>query len=582
MATIVTRAGKGSPLTNTEVDANFTNLNTAKVEVVGTPTNTQVIQWNSSTSQWVPGTVSGTVTSVAALTLGTTGTDLSSSVATGTTTPVITLNVPTASAVNRGALSSTDWSTFNGKQASLVSGTNIKTVNGTSLLGSGDVGTISVSYGGTGATSLTSGYLVKGNGTSAASASIIYDSGSNIGINATLPGATGFTSFLALGNNNAGIGNLAANIIGVATNNTERMRIDASGNVGIGTSSPGAKLDIAGTLLTSSTIATADGIGLKWGGLSGTVFLLGNSSANYLSAWTNSAERLRIDTSGNVGIGTTSPGGKLDVSGTNGNVQINAAGDQIAYTYNGYNYITASGAAATLQMQATGAGGTLTFATNGSERARINSAGNFLVGSTAADYGSNFNFRKDQNAATTLLVLNNSTGVSVTSRIAQITGTGFSYVNNSLNDNSGSPYYSYDFGSAVTYAAWTFGGSERFRISSTGAITSSNLADAVGYKGLPQNSQTASYTLALADIGKHISITTGGVVIPANGSVAFPVGATIVIFNNSGSTQALTITTDTLRQAGTTNTGARTIAVYGLVTCVKVASTTWVVTGNVT
>ena len=63
----------------------------------------------------------GTVTSVAALTLGTTGTDLSSTVANGTTTPVITLQVPTASATNRGALSSTDWSTFNGKQAALVS-----------------------------------------------------------------------------------------------------------------------------------------------------------------------------------------------------------------------------------------------------------------------------------------------------------------------------------------------------------------------------------------------------------------------------------------------------------------------------
>ena len=62
----------------------------------------------------------GTVTSVAALTLGTTGTDLSSTVATGTTTPVITLQVPTASATNRGALSSTDWSTFNGKAPSVT------------------------------------------------------------------------------------------------------------------------------------------------------------------------------------------------------------------------------------------------------------------------------------------------------------------------------------------------------------------------------------------------------------------------------------------------------------------------------
>ena len=63
---------------------------------------------------------SGTVTSVAALTLGTTGTDLSSTVANGTTTPVITLNVPTASATNRGVLSSTDWTTFNNKGSGTV------------------------------------------------------------------------------------------------------------------------------------------------------------------------------------------------------------------------------------------------------------------------------------------------------------------------------------------------------------------------------------------------------------------------------------------------------------------------------
>lgn len=59
----------------------------------------------------------GSVTSVAALTIGTTGTDITSSVANPTTTPVITLNVPTASSTKRGALSSADWSTFNGKVA---------------------------------------------------------------------------------------------------------------------------------------------------------------------------------------------------------------------------------------------------------------------------------------------------------------------------------------------------------------------------------------------------------------------------------------------------------------------------------
>jgi len=112
-------------------------------------------------------------------------------------------------------------------------------------------------------------------------------------------------------------------------------------------------------------------------------------------------------------------------------------------------------------------------------------------------------------------------------------------------------------------------------ITATGTIA----ADTIGYRGLPQNSQTGAYTLALSDAGKHISITTGGVVIPANGSVAFPVGSTMVIFNNSGSNQTISITTDTLRQAGTANTGSRTLAQYGLVTCVKVASTTWVISG---
>ena len=111
----------------------------------------------------------GTVTSVAALTLGTTGTDLSSTVANGTTTPVITLNVPTASAANRGALSAADWSTFNGKQAALVSGTNIKTVGGVSLLGSGDVGIIGATYGGTGQSSYVVGDILYASTTTALS-----------------------------------------------------------------------------------------------------------------------------------------------------------------------------------------------------------------------------------------------------------------------------------------------------------------------------------------------------------------------------------------------------------------------------
>lgn len=107
-------------------------------------------------------------------------------------------------------------------------------------------------------------------------------------------------------------------------------------------------------------------------------------------------------------------------------------------------------------------------------------------------------------------------------------------------------------------------------------------ADSIGFRGLPQLTKTASYTLALTDAGKQISITTGGVIIPANGSVAFPIGTLVAIYNDSGSTQTLSITTDTLRWAGTSSTGSRTIAAYGWATVVKVKSTEWTASGNLT
>ena len=91
----------------------------------------------------------GTVTSV-------TGT--APVVSSGGTTPAISMAAATTS-VN-GYLTSTDWTTFNNKQAALVSGTNLKTVNGTTLLGSGDLGTITYAYGGTGLTSYTAGDII--------------------------------------------------------------------------------------------------------------------------------------------------------------------------------------------------------------------------------------------------------------------------------------------------------------------------------------------------------------------------------------------------------------------------------------
>jgi hypothetical protein len=110
----------GSPITTS---GTLTITNTAPDQTValtaGTGISTSGTYPNFTITNTSPSS-GGTVTSVAALTLGTTGTDLSSTVANGTTTPVITLQVPTASATNRGALSAADWTTFNGKAASFT------------------------------------------------------------------------------------------------------------------------------------------------------------------------------------------------------------------------------------------------------------------------------------------------------------------------------------------------------------------------------------------------------------------------------------------------------------------------------
>jgi hypothetical protein len=86
---------------------------------------------------------------------------------------------------------------------------------------------------------------------------------------------------------------------------------------------------------------------------------------------------------------------------------------------------------------------------------------------------------------------------------------------------------------------------------------------------IPQNSQTTGYTLLATDNGKHIAITTGGVTVPVN---VFQVGENVVIYNNSATAQTITQGSNTtLRYAGTTNTGNRTLGAYGVCTVLCVA-----------
>jgi hypothetical protein len=122
--------------TGTDLSSSVANSTTTPVITLNVPTASATNRGALSSADWSVFNAkgNGTVTSVSALTLGATGTDITSTVATGTTTPVITLNIPTASASNRGALSSTDWSTFNSKIGGSGTATQLAFFSGTSTL----------------------------------------------------------------------------------------------------------------------------------------------------------------------------------------------------------------------------------------------------------------------------------------------------------------------------------------------------------------------------------------------------------------------------------------------------------------
>ena len=104
----------------------------------------------------------------------------------------------------------------------------------------------------------------------------------------------------------------------------------------------------------------------------------------------------------------------------------------------------------------------------------------------------------------------------------------------------------------------------------------------IGWRDCPQNSQVASYQLVLADRGKQVLMngTSLTLTIPANGTVAFPIGTTIMVVNTNTTSLSIAITTDTLTLANSTTTGTRTLARNGLATLTKVGATNWLASGT--
>lgn len=256
----------------------------------------------------------GTVTSIAT----------SGPITGGTITGSGTIGISQSTTSTDGYLSSTDWNTFNGKQAALVSGTNIKTINSTSVLGSGDIavqatlvsgtniktingssvlGSGDLSVGTFTLPSLTSGSVLFSNGTTIAqnNANFFWDNTNNrLGIGTSIPqdsftvsGQLGnLTSELSVINTNGGKVTFRAGVLGVTnsgftlltaaadgTSETARLAVSSTGNLLIGTTTDaGYKLDVNGTARVQGnlTLAGTTTIGGGYGVTSGTFNIIQN------------------------------------------------------------------------------------------------------------------------------------------------------------------------------------------------------------------------------------------------------------------------------------------------------------------
>ena len=109
--------------------------------------------------------------------------------------------------------------------------------------------------------------------------------------------------------------------------------------------------------------------------------------------------------------------------------------------------------------------------------------------------------------------------------------------------------------------------------------------NSVGFLNIPINSQSAAYTLVLADAGKAIlhpstDANARTFTIPANSSVAYPIGTAITFINMTSQVVTIAITTDTMYLSSAGTTGSRSLAQYGSATAIKMTSTTWLISGS--